>query len=107
MPFTTIASIIPRQLFGGAIQGRYAHTDGMTLGAVELAPDTDVPMHTHPHEQITYVLEGEFDFTVGSETQLLVPGSVALIPGGVPHGGRTRTFCRVVDVFAPARDDYR
>jgi quercetin dioxygenase-like cupin family protein len=34
-------------------------------------------------------------------------GSVALIPGGTPHGCRAITACRLVDAFTPARDDYR
>lgn len=27
-------------------------------------------MHSHPHEQITYVLEGKFEFTIGGENIL-------------------------------------
>ena len=66
-----------------------------------------VPLHEHPHEQVTYVMEGRFQFTVGAETIVLEPGMVALIPGGVMHGGTTLTACRVLDVFSPVREDYR
>ena len=31
----------------------------------------------------------------------------ALIPGNVMHGGLTLTDCRVFDLFAPVREDYR
>jgi hypothetical protein len=31
----------------------------------------------------------------------------AIIPGGVEHSGRTLTTCRVIDIFSPAREDYR
>ncbi|MBI2518413.1 MAG: cupin domain-containing protein [Opitutae bacterium] len=79
----------------------------MTFGEVELDADTDLPMHSHPHEQVTYVLSGRFQFTVGDQTTVLEPGMAALIPGGVQHGGRTLTACRVIDVFAPVREDYR
>ena len=34
-------------------------------------------------------------------------GQSLVIAPGVPHAGRARTACRVLDVFAPARDDYR
>lgn len=107
MPFLAYAALPERQLFGGAIRGRYGHTDRLTFGVVALDADTEVPAHSHPHEQVTYVLEGRFDFFVGEERMLLEPGMAALIPGGVIHGGRTRTPCRVVDVFAPVREDYR
>jgi hypothetical protein len=32
---------------------------------------------------------------------------IALIPGGVMHGGKTLTACRALDVFTPVREDYR
>lgn len=74
---------------------------------IRLDADTTVPMHEHPQGQITCVIEGRFEFTIGEETTVLEPGSVALILGGVRHGGRTLTACWVVDVFSPVREDYR
>src|SRR5690348_3032202 len=105
--FSKLATVPARSIFDGAIQGRYVHVKEMTIGEVTLAPNTVVPMHEHPHEQLTYLIEGRFQFTVGSETTVLEPGMVALIPGGVTHGGTTLTSCKVVDVFSPIREDYR
>jgi quercetin dioxygenase-like cupin family protein len=107
MPFTTLASLPAKEIFGGTIRGHYAHLDRTTVGEVVLQANTHVPLHQHPHEQITYVIEGEFRFTVGAETTVLKPGMVALIPGGAMHGGTTLTACRVLDVFSPVREDYR
>ena len=107
MPFATLASLPVKEIFGGSIRGRYAHLDKLTVGEVELNAGTVVPPHEHPHEQVTYVLAGRFEFTVGNETTVLGPGMAAIIPGGVRHGGKTLTACRVLDVFSPARDDYR
>lgn len=107
MSFATLASLPPKLIFNGTIRGHYAHLEKMTFGEVELDADTDLPMHSHPHEQVTYVLSGRFQFTVGDQTTVLEPGMAALIPGGVQHGGRTLTACRVIDVFAPVREDYR
>ena len=105
--FSKLASVPARPILDGAVQGRYVHVDAMTIGEVSLDPNTVVPMHVHPHEQLTYVIEGRFQFTVGSETTVLEPGMVALIPGGVTHGGTTLTACTVIDVFSPIREDYR
>ena len=107
MSFTTLASLPVKEIFGGTIRGHYTHLTKLTGGEVMLNAHTVVPLHQHPHEQVTYVLEGRFEFTVGDQTTLLEPGMAALIPGGVMHGGRTLTACRVLDVFSPARDDYR
>lgn len=107
MPFATLASLPAKEIFGGSIRGHYAHLTKLTIGEVELNAGTTVPLHQHPHEQMTYVIEGRFEFTVGAKTTVLTPGMAAIIPGGVLHGGKTLTACRVIDVFSPARDDYR
>lgn len=107
MTFTTLASLPAKEIFGGTIRGHYAHLEKLTIGEVSLAANTKLPLHQHPHEQITYVIEGRFEFTVGDETTVLGPGMAALVPSGVPHGGTTLTACRVIDVFSPAREDYR
>jgi quercetin dioxygenase-like cupin family protein len=105
--FTSIGRIAVREIFGTQIRGRYMHGDRATLGDVQLDADTDIPIHDQPHEQITYLLEGSMEFVIGDETITMKPGDIGIIPGGVSHGGRTITRCRVIDVFAPARDDYR
>jgi quercetin dioxygenase-like cupin family protein len=44
------------------------------------------PLHTHPHEDETYiVLEGEILVHVEGTEHLVGPGSVAVVPRGVPH----------------------
>jgi quercetin dioxygenase-like cupin family protein len=105
--FTAFAALPVKEIFGGTIRGHYEHLERMTVGEVNLVANTEVPLHQHPHEQITYVVAGRFEFTVGSETRVLEPGMAALIPGGVPHGGKTLTACRVLDIFTPVREDYR
>ena len=79
----------------------------MTIGEVEFRADTVLPMHSHPHEQVTYVLSGRVQLTVGRETAILTAGMVMLVPGGVTHGGIALTDARVIDVFSPVREDYR
>jgi quercetin dioxygenase-like cupin family protein len=107
MPFAKLASIPAKEIFGGAVRGHYVHAERVTLGEVSLQANTTIPLHQHPHEQLTYVIEGRFQFTIGDETTILEPGMVAVIPGNVPHGGTTHTACRVIDLFAPVREDYR
>ena len=107
MSFAALTSLPAKEIFGGAVRGHYAHLTRLTVGEVALQAGLTVPLHQHPHEQVTYVLEGRFQFTVGPETKVLEPGMVALIPGGVTHGGTTLTACRVLDLFSPVREDYR
>lgn len=107
MSFVTLATLPVKEIFSGTVRGHYTHLANLTVGEVELNADTVVPMHSHPHEQVTYVLSGRFEFTVGDKTTILEPGVAALIPGGVRHGGKTLTACRVFDIFSPVREEYR
>ena len=76
----------------------------MLVNFATYAPGTIVPEHAHEEEQVTFVLEGEFEFTMDGETRTMIPGMVAHVPPFVPHAARTReTGCVQVDVFAPPR----
>lgn len=71
---------------------------------VDFAEHTTAPMHVHEEEQITIVLEGEFEFTLDGQTRTMRTGDVAVIPSWVPHGAQTKdTTCREIDVFNPPR----
>ncbi len=62
--------------------------------------------HTHPHEQIVWLIDGKMDFRVGDERQVCGPGDVVVIPGGVEHEAWFTEDTAVVDVFAPPREDF-
>ncbi len=89
------------------IQSAMEHSAQSTFGCVTLEAGVIAPLHSHPHEQWTYVLEGEMEFTLEGETQLLLPGMGALIPSNAVHGAKAVTACKVIDVFTPVREDYR
>ena len=84
------------------------HGDKMMLSLVEMEPRAVVELHSHPHEQLGMLLEGEATFTIGDTERRVTPGDMWRIPGGVPHkfvaGERP---VRAIDVFYPIRDDYR
>jgi quercetin dioxygenase-like cupin family protein len=71
---------------------------------VRFRPNTVAPVHTHEEEQITVVIEGEFEFDLGGEIRIMRPGMAAVVPSGVPHGARTNdTSCFEIDIFHPPR----
>ena len=56
---------------------------------VELAPGTTAPRHTHPGEEIIYVLEGTWEYTVeGKPPMTLKAGDVLFIPAETIHSAR-------------------
>ena len=82
--------------------------DKIMMSLVEIAPNAEVPRHTHPHEQAGVVLQGEFDFTIGGETRRLKQGDAYVIPGGVEHRVVAADgWALVLDIFSPPREEYK
>ena len=105
MPPITLSQLGVREIFPG-IRARLVHTDRVTHSWVEIDEGASFPEHHHPHEQIVSVLDGTLDIVVNGEAIALGAGQVLVIPPDVPHRGRARTPCRVLDTFAPVREDY-
>lgn len=106
MPFLNFDELPVRELAPG-FRARLVHAERMTIARVDVAAGSVLPEHAHPHEQLTTLLEGDFELTVGGAVRRMAPGDIAVIPGGVPHSARALTACRVMDVFQPVREDYR
>ena len=79
----------------------------MMLSLVEFEPRAVVQPHSHPHEQMGMLLEGELTFTIGGETKTLGPGEMYRIPGNVRHKVVTLDEpAKALDIFTPVREEY-
>ena len=106
MPLIVLDRVAVREIFPG-LRARLVHTDHVSHSWVEVDEGATFPEHQHPHEQIVNVLSGELELVVDGVAHRLTPGMVFVIPPNAKHSGRGVTACRVLDTFAPARDDYR
>jgi quercetin dioxygenase-like cupin family protein len=78
--------------------------DKVMANFVTFEPHTEAPVHWHEEEQISLVIDGEFEFEVAGETRLMRRGDAVVIPPNVPHGARTHaSSCLEIDVFHPPR----
>ena len=66
-----------------------------------------MPMHHHPHEQITVILDGELEMEIGGVNILMTPGMVHVIPAHTPHSAVVKKDSIVIDVFSPVREEYK
>ncbi|TVR74295.1 MAG: cupin domain-containing protein [Spirochaetaceae bacterium] len=89
------------------LEGTMIHGESMTVASWTFVAGTALPEHSHPHEQIALVVEGELELTIGGDLHVLRSGDAAVIPGGTPHSARAVTICRVMDTFHPVREDFR
>jgi quercetin dioxygenase-like cupin family protein len=101
-----LKKLTPKELAPG-LSGYYAHGSNMTFGLVEIKAGSNLPAHHHVHEQITYILEGQLDMTIDGKHCPLTAGMYYVIPSNVVHSAVALTDCKVIDVFNPAREDYK
>ena len=104
--FNTLKSIfIPepamdRQIFYG---------DRIMLGRNIIKANTVVTAHSHPEEQISYVISGSCDIVIeGHEPRHAEAGAVAWFPANVVHEvivGDEDT--EILDIFNPVREDWK
>ncbi len=62
--------------------------------------------HSHPHQQITYVAKGSFEFTIDGEKTVVKQGDSLLMPANSVHGTVALEDGMLVDVFTPMREDF-
>jgi quercetin dioxygenase-like cupin family protein len=63
-------------------------------------------MHSHPHEQIVYVVRGHLKVMSEGKTADVRTGDSFVVRGGVEHGASAVEESLVIDVFTPCREDY-
>ena len=106
MTFINLEDLPEKEVVPG-YRARFVHSEHMTLAYWRVEAEAALPEHAHPHEQVTTVLEGEFELNVAGERRLLKPGMAAVVPSNVKHQGKALTACRLIDAFYPVREEYR
>lgn len=85
-------------------------TERATVTRYTFEPGAAFPLHRHPQEQITLVLEGEIEMTVRDERRALRAGDWSVVGPDVEHGIAAGSGgARVAAFVSPARarvDEY-
>ncbi|HFQ5324624.1 TPA: cupin domain-containing protein [Vibrio vulnificus] len=83
-----------------------AHSDNMMSVEVHFESGAIGAMHSHPHEQLTYVLSGEFEFTIGDEKKIVKTGDTMYKEPNIEHGCVCLKAGVLIDTFTPMRKDF-
>ncbi len=74
----------------------------------DIDPHVEIEAHSHPHEQMGTVLEGEIILKIGQKEKVLKAGDCYVAPSNTLHGARTgERGAHVLDFFSPPREDYK
>ena len=94
------------ELGGGQRRKIRAYNGEMMLVEVGFDAGSVGADHSHPHTQISYVLEGEFTYHIEGETRRMLPGDSIVVDGGRVHGCACVKAGTLLDIFSPMREDF-
>ncbi len=63
-------------------------------------------IHSHPHEQIGYIVKGRFELNMEGKKEIVEAGDTYYAGPNVPHGVVALEDGKIFDVFTPQREDF-
>jgi quercetin dioxygenase-like cupin family protein len=82
------------------------YDDSLMMVRFTFEPGSVGALHHHPHKQVSYVESGRFEATIDGKTTVLQRGDCYFVPPDAVHGVVALEAGSLVDVFAPARQDF-
>jgi quercetin dioxygenase-like cupin family protein len=83
-----------------------AHNEHMMLVEHRMEDGWAGARHSHPHDQMVYVIEGRLRFSCGTDVFEAARGDSFVLRGGIEHQAWALEPAVVLDVFTPYREDY-
>lgn len=62
--------------------------------------------HSHPHDQMVYVVSGRILFKAEGKQWEMGPGDSIVVDGSLEHEASALEASEVLDIFTPFREDY-
>ena len=107
MPYFRKDELPATEMLPGMIR-RAVYLADVMVTFFDMEPHAELPLHNHPHQQITWIVSGDMEFNLDGEKRLLQAGDGVLIPPNTPHSAVILDQpCRAIDAWHPVRDDYR
>lgn len=97
---------VPVELLNSLLGRHFVVGQNIMLARVLLKKGCIVPEHSHPNEQITYILEGALKFWIDGKEIIVNAGEVLTIPPNMPHRAEAVVDTVDLDVFTPPRADW-
>ena len=88
------------------IQRHFVVGEQVMLARILLKKGAEVPLHSHVNEQVTWILSGALEFSIGGKTLIVRAGEVLCIPPNLPHAAVALEDTEDIDVFTPPRADW-
>jgi len=100
---------VPLEDLGGGTARRFIHGDKLMMAQIEMPAGVVVPKHHHEHEQLTNLVSGKVEFRFGedlADVRVVSAGEAVVIPSNLPHQVTGLEDARIIELFAPPREDW-
>jgi quercetin dioxygenase-like cupin family protein len=112
--FIDLNSMKPKDFGPGLTEGERVLYWGDKIMVVRLIVEPDMPykvrpLHSHPQEQLGYIIEGGYEVITENGVTMVTAGQGFIIPPNIPHAGGKRVPGKrlvALDIFSPPREDY-
>nr|MBK5236114.1 cupin domain-containing protein [Clostridium sp.] len=98
--------VILNELGKGVSRKVLSHVSNMMMVEVNFIKGAVGEIHEHVNEQISYIIKGSFELTVGGKKELVKAGDTFYIKPSELHGVLALEDSTILDVFTPQRDDF-
>ena len=98
IPIETVAPGMQRQIMG--------YDKNVMLVVVNFEKGGVGAKHSHPHQQVSYVVNGVFEVEIDGEKEVLKAGDAFVVPSHADHGAVCLEKGVLIDTFSPQREDF-
>ncbi|MBS3809716.1 MAG: cupin domain-containing protein [Desulfobacterales bacterium] len=95
-----------RELMAGIEVKTLVHGEKTLMAKYRLKKGSQLPEHSHPHEQTGFLVSGQIRLYVGDDVLDAGPGDSWCIAGNVAHRAEVIEDAVAVEVFSPVREDF-
>lgn len=100
-------SVNPTKALDGIYRKTLTYNDDVMLCVFKLEKNAEIPLHNHEAHQIGYVNKGKINFITENGEFIAIPGDSYVFNSYEKHGAKVLEAAEVIEVFNPARDDYK
>lgn len=100
-------NIPPIEFLEGIFRRTMVYNDDLMLCHFILEKDAEVPLHSHKEHQVGYIIKGKLKFFTENREFLAKEGDSYIFASNEKHGAIVVEDSEVIDVFNPAREDYK
>lgn len=100
-------TVVPVEAGEGVQRKLLSRGGGLMMTEVTFEKGAVGAIHSHPHEQISYIVQGSFEFNLNGQMQVVKTGDSIYVPSDTPHGViALEDQSIILDVFTPQREDF-